>query len=123
MPFVQPQVKRETHVIDATGKTPGRLATQITRLLQGKHKVNYEPQWDLGDSIVVQNVSAMSITEKKALQKKYYHYSGYPGGLRERTLRDVFAERPERVLYLAVYRMLPKNKLRDRMIKRLVINR
>ena len=123
MPFVQPQVKRETHVLDATGQTPGRLATQISKLLQGKHKVNYEPQWDLGDSIVVQNVSKMKISDKKALQKIYYHYSGYPGGLKERPLGKVFAERPERVLYLAVYRMLPKNKLRDRMVKRLVINR
>ncbi|MAG11335.1 MAG: 50S ribosomal protein L13 [Parcubacteria group bacterium] len=123
MPFVQPQVKRETHVIDATGQVPGRLATQISKLLQGKHKVNYEPQWDLGDSIVVKNVSQMKISEKKGLQKIYYHYSGYPGGMKERKLKNVFAERPERVLYLAVYRMLPKNKLRDRMIKRLVINR
>jgi len=123
MPFVQPQVKREHHQIDAAGQAPGRLASEIARLLQGKHKVCYEPQWDLGDSVVISNVDKMKVTDKKGMQKIYYHYSGYPGGMKERKLRDVFAERPERVLYMAVYRMLPKNRLRDRMIKRLVIKR
>ncbi len=123
MPYHQPAVERKQHLIDATGQRPGRLATHIAILLQGKHKVCYEPQWDMGDDVVVSNISQLSITDKKAVGKIYYHYSGYPGGMKERTLKNVMAQTPERVLYMAVYRMLPKNKLRDRMIKRLVIKR
>lgn len=122
MPFVQPKIKRNVHTIDATGISPGRLASRIATLLQGKHKVEYEPQWDMGDTVHVDNVAQMKVSDKKALQKKYYHYSGYPGGLKERTWKSMMEQTPERVLFLAVYRMLPKNKLRDRQIKRLKIS-
>ncbi len=121
MPFIQPKVDRVKHTIDATGKTPGRLATQISILLQGKHKVTYQPNWDLGDSVEIVNVSKMGIHPRKLEQKVHYTVSGYLGGLKEIPWKRMMQERPERVLYLAVYRMLPKNKLRDRMIKRMSI--
>lgn len=123
MPFVQPQVQRKLHVIDATGQAPGRLASRIAFLLQGKHKAIYEPQWDMGDSVRVENVAAMHVTEKKAVQKKYFHFSGYPGGMKAKSWGTMMDQSPERVLFLAVYRMLPKNKLRDVQIKRLNITK
>lgn len=113
---------RENHKIDATGQAPGRLATSIATLLQGKNKPSYEPNWDLGDFVCVSNVSKMKIDERKLVQKVYYHSSMFLGGLKEIPMRRLMAEKPDRVLFLAVYRMLPKNKLRDKMIKRLVIN-
>lgn len=122
MPFIQPKIERENHKIDATGQTPGRLATSIATLLQGKNKPTYEPNWDLGDFVCVSNVTKMKIDERKLIQKVYYHSSQYLGGLKEIPMRRLMAEKPDRVLFLAVYRMLPKNKLRDKMIKRLVIN-
>lgn len=122
MPFIQPHVDRFTHQIDATGKTPGRLATQIATLLQGKHKVIYQPNWDLGDTVNVVNVAKMGIHPRKLEQKMHYTVSGYLGGLKAHPLKAMMQERPEHVLYLAVYRMLPKNKLRDRMIRRLIMS-
>lgn len=122
MPFIQPNITREKLQIDATGKTPGRLATEIARMLQGKHKVIYEPQWDFGDFVEVSNVAQMAIHPRKMEQKMYYHSSGYLGGLKTTPLKQLMAAAPERVLFMAVYRMLPKNKLRDRQIKRLRIS-
>lgn len=114
-------ITRQTHTIDATGKVLGRLATQIARLLRGKHRPDFVPNKDLGDVVIVKNINKIKITGKKIAQKKYYHYSGYPGGLKEKPLKTLIKENPAEVLKKAVYGMLPKNKLRARQIKRLKI--
>jgi len=112
-------IERKTHIIDATGRVLGRLASQIAILLRGKHKPDFVPHKDMGDFVVVKNVKNIKITGKKIKQKKYYRHSGYLGGLKEIPLEKLFKERPEEVLRRAVYGMLPKNKLRERQIKRL----
>ena len=110
---------RQTHIIDATGKVLGRLASQIAILLMGKHKPDYDPSKDMGDFVIVRNVNKIKITGKKLEKEKYYRHSGYLGGLREIPMKKIFQEKPEFILKKAVYGMLPKNKLRKRMIKRL----
>ncbi len=112
-------MERKTHKIDAAGKSPGRLASEIAILLRGKNKPDFEPYKDEGDEVVVENVEEMQITGKKLEQKKYYRHSGYPGGLKEEPLSKVMDEKPEEVLRRAVNGMLPKNKLRKKQIKRL----
>lgn len=112
-------MKRETHTIDATDKVLGRLATQIAILLRGKQKPNFVPYKDMGGFVVVKNVDKIKLTGKKREEKKYYHHSGYIGGLKEVPLKKIFKKSPEEVLKRAVYGMLPKNKLRPKQIKRL----
>ena len=114
-------VKRQTHIIDAKGKSLGRLASQIALLLRGKHKPNFAPHKDIGDFVVVKNFSKVKFTGKKLEQKIYYRHSGYLGGLKEIKLKDLLKKNPEKVLKKAVLGMLPKNKLARRMIKRLKI--
>lgn len=113
--------RRESHAIDATGEVLGRLATRITTLLRGKHRATFTPHLDRGDFVVVRNAKDIKITGNKPEQKTYYHHSGYPGGLKRRQLKDVFAKNPADPLRRAVWNMLPKNKLRAQMIKRLTI--
>ena len=115
-------IERTTHTIDATDKAPGRLAAEIARLLQGKNRPDYLPQWDMGDAVVVENVGSMKITGNKMTDKIYYRHSGYPGGLKQQKLKEVFAKDPGEVLRRAVLRMLPKNRLRNDRMKRLTIN-
>jgi len=112
-------MKRETHIIDATGKVLGRLASEIAILLMGKHKPNYDPSKDMGDVVIVKNVNKMKLTGKKLEKEIYYRHSGYIGGLKEIPIKRIFKKNPEFLLKKAVYGMLPKNKLRKRMIKRL----
>ena len=112
-------MKRETHTIDATNKVLGRLATHISLLLQGKDKPDFEPHRDMGSIVVVENVSKIGVTGKKAKQKKYYHHSGFLGGLKEIPFKKVFEKNPSQILRTAVFGMLPKNKLRAKRIKRL----
>jgi len=113
------KIERKNHQIDATDQAIGRLASQVALLLRGKHKINFSPQIDNGDFVIVSNIDKVKITGKKLEQKKYYSYSGYPGGLKTKKMSDVFKTKPEEVLKRAVYNMLPKNKLRQEMIKRL----
>ncbi len=113
------KIDRKTHQIDATDQAIGRLSTQIATLLRGKHKPNYAPQVDSGDFVVVTHIDKVKFTGKKIEQKEYYRYSGYPGGLKTTKLKKIFNENPQEVLKKAVYNMLPKNKLRQHMIKRL----
>jgi large subunit ribosomal protein L13 len=113
--------QRKTHTIDAGGKVLGRLATQIAVLLRGKHKPTFVPYKDEGDFVVVKDIKNIKITGKKLEQKKYYRHSGYPGGFKEIAMKKLFAEKPAEVLKKAVWGMLPKNKLRKEMIKRLKI--
>lgn len=112
-------MERETHIIDATDKSPGRLASKIVILLRGKNKPDFEPYKDMGDTVIIENAEKMKITGKKLSQKKYYKHSGHPGGLKEEPLLKVMKERPEEVLRRAINGMLPKNKLRKKQIKRL----
>ena len=109
-------MERKTHKIDATEISFGRLSTQIANLLRGKMKVSYLPYIDGGDFVVVSNVEKIKITGKKLEDKKYYHYSGYPGGMRETAMKN---KSKEFILRNAVLHMLPDNKLRREMIKRL----
>lgn len=118
----KPTIIRETHKLDATGQSVGRLATQIVILLRGKNKASFQPHIDGGDNIIITNASKVKFTGKKIDQKEYYHFSGYPGGLKTKKIKDVFAKNPGEVIKRAVWNMLPKNKLRNSMIKRLKIN-
>ena len=112
---------RKTHTIDATGRVLGRLAVEIVLLLRGKQKIDFAPYKDEGDIVVVKNAGKMKITGKKLEQKTYFRHSEYLGGVKNIPLKKVFAEKPGEVLKRAVLGMLPKNKLRDRMIKRLKV--
>lgn len=114
-------VERDWFVVDAEGKTLGRLASQIAAILRGKHKPIYNPSVDTGDFVVVVNAEKIHVTGRRMDQKKYYTHSGYVGGLKERTLREMLDTRPERVIHLAVRGMLPKNVLGRKMIKKLKV--
>lgn len=112
-------IKRGWHEIDAKGQVLGRLATQVAALLMGKHKVGFVRHLDSGDHVVVLNSEQVTVTGKKETDKVYTHHTGYPGGLRQTTLVKLRAEKPEKIVINAVSGMLPKNKLHDRMLKRL----
>ncbi len=116
------EVKRNWHLIDAKGLVLGRLSTQVAMKLMGKNKVDYSPHMDNGDNVVVINAFEIIVTGKKEDQKKYYGHSGYPGGFKEVSYKQMKATHPERILELAVKRMLPVNRLRDIRMKRLHIS-
>jgi len=116
-------MKRETHTIDATDRVLGRLAVQIARLLRGKHKPEFIPRKDVGDFVVVKNASRLKVTGKKAEQKKYYHHSGFMGGLKEIPFEKLFKRDPGQVVKKAVWGMMPKNKLSKIQIKRLSVKK
>lgn len=111
--------KRDWYLIDAQDKTLGRLAAEISRILQGKHKPIYTPHVDVGDYLVVINTGQIHVTGKKATQKQYHHYSGYPGGIRTRPFYEFIRVHPTGPLYEAVRHMLPKTTLGRRMLKKL----
>ncbi len=114
----QKDIKRSWHLVDANGKILGRMATEIAIFLMGKHKPTYSDHMDSGDYVVVVNASKVKLTGKKALQKKYFRHSGYPGGFREISFEKMEREQPEKVIEHAVFGMLPDNRLRrDRMVR------
>jgi large subunit ribosomal protein L13 len=115
------EIDRLWYVVDAEGKTLGRLATQIADTLRGKGKPQYTPHVDTGDFVVVVNAEKIAVTGKKLDDKTYYRHSGYPGGLRERPLRDELQRRPTEVLRKAVKGMLPRNRLARAQITKLKI--
>jgi large subunit ribosomal protein L13 len=115
------EVTREWYLVDAEGKTLGRLATQIADTLRGKRKPQYTPHVDTGDFVIVVNADKIQVTGNKLDQKRYYRHSGYPGGLRSRTLREQLERRPTEVLRVAVKGMLPKNRLARQQITKLKI--
>jgi len=119
----KPVVTRDSHTIDATGQSLGRLATQISSLLQGKNKATYLRHVDSGDLVVVTNASKVRFSGNKLDNKVFYHYSGYPGGLKTKKLSDVFTKNPAELVRMTVWNMLPKNKLRESMIKRLDVKK
>ncbi len=114
-------VQREWFVVDAEDVVLGRLSTRIATVLMGKHKPTYTPHIDTGDYVVVVNCGKVKLTGKKLDTQKYYRYSGYFGGLKETTAREMLAKKPEHLVHEAVRRMLPKNKLARQQIKKLKI--
>jgi len=114
-------IERKWYLVDAQGKTLGRLATEIARILRGKHKPYFTPHLDTGDYVIVINAGKIRVTGKKLDQKIYYRHSGYPGGLKSITLREQLEKHPTRALRAAVWGMLPHNRLGRRMIKKLKI--
>jgi large subunit ribosomal protein L13 len=116
-----PTIKRLTHVIDAEGVAVGRLATQAAKLLQGKQKATFVPHIDAGDFVKVINAAKVKLTGKKWDQKKHFHPSGRPGGIKAVGMRTLLATKPERILEHAIRYMLPKNKQRTERLKRLKI--
>jgi large subunit ribosomal protein L13 len=115
------EIERRWYVVDAEGQNLGRLATRIADQLRGKNKPQFTPHVDTGDFVVVVNAEKIAVTGKKLDEKIYYRHSGYPGGLKQRTLREQLDRRPTEVLRLAVKGMLPKNKLAARQLTKLKI--
>lgn len=114
-------IEREWFLVDAEGKTLGRLAAEIAKVLRGKHKPIYTPHLDCGDYVIVVNADKVRVTGQKLDQKMYYRHSGYPGGLTSINLRDQLQKHPERVLEAAVRGMLPKNPLGRKMFRKLKV--
>jgi large subunit ribosomal protein L13 len=117
------EIVRKWFVVDASGKTLGRLASQIALILMGKNNPQYTPFIDTGDHVIVLNAEKVKTTGLKAEQKKYQHYTGYPGGLRTEEFRKRFARKPELVVEAAVERMLPKTKMGKQMMTKLNVYR
>ncbi len=115
------EVQRDWYVIDASGKVLGRLATQISTLLRGKHKPTFTPSVDGGDFVIVVNAEKIVLTGRKPEQKIYYRHTGYPGGLKATPYKMMLAKHPDRILRLAVKRMLPKNRMGRRLLRKLRI--
>ena len=113
--------QRDWYVVDAEGKTLGRLATQIADVLRGKRKPEYTPNCDTGDFVVVVNAARIAVTGDKRQTKLYRRHSGYPGGLRSRTLEEMLERRPEEVIRLAVKGMLPRNRLARQQLQKLKV--
>ena len=116
------EYKRETIELDATDRAVGRVATEAATILIGKHKPTFERHIDRGDFVVINNAGNVKFTGKKLVQKDYYRHTQYPGGLITTAMKKVFEKDPTDVMRRAVYSMLPKNKLRKEMLKRLTIN-
>lgn len=114
-------VQREWYVVDATGKTLGRLAARVASILRGKHKPEFTPHMDTGDFIIIVNAEKIAVTGRKLGQKHYYQHSGYPSGLRDVNLARQLELHPERVIAAAVRGMLPKGALGRQMLKKLKI--
>ena len=115
------EIERRWYVVDANGKTLGRLATQIADALRGKRKPEYTPHCDTGDFVVVVNAEKIAVTGNKRADKKYYRHSGYPGGLRSRSFEEMLARRPEEIIRLAVKGMMPRNRLARKQLTKLKV--
>jgi large subunit ribosomal protein L13 len=113
--------ERDWYVVDADGRTLGRLATQIANVLRGKRKPTYTPHVDVGDFVIVVNAEKIAVTGDKREKKLYWRHSGYPGGIRSRTLGDLLEKRPEEVIRRAVKGMLPRNRLARQQLRKLKV--
>jgi len=113
------KIERKWYVVDAEGQTLGRLASEVAKVLRGKNKPEFTPHVDTGDYVIVVNAEKIAVTGKKLSQKMYYHHSDYVGGMKEATLAEMLAKKPEKVIELAVKGMLPKGPLGRAMIKKL----
>ena len=116
-------VQKRWFLVDAEGKTLGRLASQIAAILRGKHKPTYTPHMDMGDNVIVVNAEKVQVTGRKFDQKKYYRHSGYPGGLKVTDFSDMLKSKPERIITIAVRGMLPHNRLGRAILKHLKVYR
>jgi large subunit ribosomal protein L13 len=114
-------ISHDWFVVDASNRVLGRLASEVARLLRGKHKPEFTPHLDTGDFVVVVNASRIRITGRKLLEKRYYRHSGRPGSLRVETLRERLDKNPERVIQAAVWGMLPKNRLGRKLLRKLKV--
>lgn len=114
-------IDRKWYVVDATGMTLGRLASEVAKVLRGKNKPIFTPHMDTGDYVIVINAEKISVTGRKLDQKVYYHHSDYVGGLKQTTLKEKLAKKPEQVIELAVKGMLPKGPLGRQMFKKLYV--
>lgn len=112
-------IERKWYVVDAEGKTLGRLASEVAKVLRGKNKPTFTPHIDTGDYVIVVNAAKIAVTGKKLDQKIYYHHSDYVGGMKETALREMLAKKPEKVIELAIKGMLPKGPLGRQMITKL----
>jgi len=119
--MTQEEIQREWFVVDAEGRTLGRLASKLAAILRGKHKPIYTPWLDCGDYVIVVNADRLTVTGKRLDTKVYYRYSGYPGGIKSVTLRGQLDKHPDRVLMAAVKGMLPHNRLGRHMLKKLKV--
>ena len=115
------KIERKWYVVDATDKTLGRLASEVAKVLRGKNKPQFTPHIDTGDYVIIVNAEKVTVTGKKLDQKVYYRHSDYVGGLKETTLREMMAKKPEQVVELAVKGMLPKGPLGRQMYKKLFV--
>ena len=113
------KIERKWYVVDATGMTLGRLASEVAKILRGKNKPVFTPHEDTGDYVIITNAEHIKVTGKKLDQKVYYHHSDYVGGMKETTLREMLNKKPEKVIELAVKGMLPKGPLGRQMITKL----
>ncbi|MBI4653124.1 50S ribosomal protein L13 [Candidatus Kuenenbacteria bacterium] len=113
---------RQTHIFDATEKVLGRLATKVATILRGKNKSNFTPNLDQGDFVEIKNAEKIKTTGKKMENKEYLYHTGYPGGFTRTKMKEVFKKDPTEILRRAIFNMLPKNKLRKEMMKRLSIS-
>ncbi len=113
------EIDRKWYVVDASGETLGRLASRIAHVLRGKHKPTFTPHLDMGDHVIVVNAEKVAVTGRKEEQKVYYRHTGYPGGLRTTTYREMMEKHPERVIRKAVRGMLPHNVLGRQTLKKL----
>lgn len=114
-------IERDWYVVDAENLVVGRLASQVATILRGKHKPQFTPHVDTGDFVVVVNAEKISVTGSKRTEKKYYRHSGYPGGIKERTLTEMLERRPEEVIRKAVKGMLPRNRLARKQLTKLKV--
>lgn len=115
------KIERKWYVVDAEGRTLGRLASEVAKILRGKHRPEFTPHVDTGDYVIITNAEKIKVTGKKLSQKIYYRHSGYVGGMKETTLSEMLAKKPERVLELAVKGMLPKGPLGRKMYRKLFV--
>lgn len=115
------EIERRWYVVDATNETLGRLASRIARVLEGKHKPTYAPHLDCGDHVIVVNAARIAVTRDKRETKIYYRHSGYPHGLKQETLGQLLARRPEEVIRRAVKGMLPHNRLGTQQLRKLKV--
>ena len=112
-------IERKWYVVDAEGQTLGRLASEVAAILRGKHKPTFTPHVDTGDHVIIINAEKIKLTGKKWTDKIYYHHSGHPGGLKQRTANEMRSKYPEQMLEIAIKGMLPKNSLGRQMFKKL----
>ncbi len=117
----QSKIERNWHVIDASGKILGKLAVEAAKVLVGKNKATYTPNINVGDKVIVVNASKVDVTGRKFTDKKYFRYTGFPGGIKEMTMQQMYEKNPARIIKTAVNGMLPKNKLRKERIANLFI--